>query len=469
MEQQTAAMIVNSAGRWSRRRVISSGGALAGTGLLAACGAGEQTAPQAGGATTAAKKVEIEYWHGWTGPQYDGPDGMIAKIADGFTRKVPSVTVRPVHVPWGEIPSKLTTAVAGGTPPDVVMAANSNGQLYSYAHSGLVQPLEKVANSTELRRLKDWVHPAIWDLGIYNGKVYGLAMWTQSYAILYNKAHFREVGLDPNRGPQTLDELATYAEKLTKRDAAAPGGYARLGFYDDWINRWIPVFGGQLMDPSGKKITANHPNNLKALEWLVGWFKRYDAQRISEFRSSFGTLPQGPFAAEKYSMAPDGPWRTRTIKLLTPDLDYGVSYLPSPPDQPGLGCYTYGDIPVVAADAKQAEGAWKYVQFLTGFGDDTAGAEMHMAQPQTPSSEKAYKSGAFKKVLETYPGYEVWAKALFEAKRFLFPPKIPTATSYGSLLSKYVGEARNGTITPREALDRITQEAQAELDAAGTK
>jgi maltose-binding protein MalE len=89
-----------------------------------------------------------------------------------------------------------------------------------------------------------------------------------------------------------------------------------------------------------------------------------------------------------------------------------------------------------------------------------------MYQPQTPASEKAYKNGLFKKVNDAYPGYDVWAKALFDAKRFLFPPKIPTATTYGDTLGKYVTDARNGKITPREALDRATQEAQAQLDQA---
>ena len=207
-----------------------------------------------------------------------------------------------------------------------------------------------------------------WDLGVYTGKVYGLALWTQSYAILYNKAHFREAGLDPTRGPQTLDELATFAEKLTKRDPAAPGGYARLGFYEDSFTRWIPVFGGQLLDGAGKKVTANHPGTLKALEWLAGMWKRYDADRIIAFRDSLGTLPGGPFGGEKYSMSVNGPWGVRTLKEQAPQLDYGVAYLPSPPDQPGLGCFTYGDVPVVPAGAKHAAGAWQLVQFLTRFG-----------------------------------------------------------------------------------------------------
>ena len=68
---------------------------------------------------------------------------------------------------------------------------------------------------------------------------------------------------------------------------------------------------------------------------------------------------------------------------------------------------------------------------------------------------------------ERYPGFDMYARALFESRRFLFPSKIPTASGYGTLLGTYPAEARNLTVTPREALARATQEAQAELDQAG--
>jgi len=459
---QAASHVTRRDAAWSRRRLFGASAGLAGA-AAAACGAaGAGTTASPSSASTAT--VELEYWDGWTGVGYIGPEGMVARIMDSFTRKHPAITVRQEHMAGGEIVGKLTTATAAGTPPDVVMAFNSDGKLYSFAHAGVIQPLEKVASAAELRRLKEFLHPAIWDLGVYNGKVYGLAMWTQSYAIVYNKAHFREVGLDPDRGPQTLDELATSAEKLTKRDPSAPGGYARLGFYDDWFQRWLPVFGGELVDQAGKRITANHPNNVRCLEWLTGWFTRYGPEQIAAFRGSFGTLPGGPMGGEKFSMNPNGPWYTRTVKEQVPTLEYGAVPLPPPPGLPGQGCWTYGDIPVVPNGARRADGAWKLVQFLTGFDDETGGVDKYLFQPQTPTSEKAFKAGVFKKVNEAYPGFDVWAKALFEAKRFLFPPKIPTAAGYGTILGKHVGEARNGKITPKEALDRATQEAQAELD-----
>ncbi len=64
------------------------------------------------------------------------------------------------------------------------MALNSDGRLYSYAHNGLIQPLEKLAGANELQKVKEWIHPSMWDLGTYTGKIYGVPMWTQSFALV---------------------------------------------------------------------------------------------------------------------------------------------------------------------------------------------------------------------------------------------------------------------------------------------
>jgi multiple sugar transport system substrate-binding protein len=451
-----------SAGRLTRRAFAGAGVAAAAP-VLAACGAG-------GGEPRPAAtdlEQEFDYWHGWTSAQMVAPpDGTIPKIIAWFRQRYPNVTVNALTVPWGDMPAKLTAAAAGGTPPGVVMCANGGGVVYQFAHSNLIQPLEKVAAAADLRRLKEWITPAIWDLGVYNGKLYGIAQWTQSYGVYYNKGHFREVGLDPNRGPQTLDELATYAERLTKRDPGAPGGYARLGFFGDWFRPWVPSFGGQYVDAAGRKITANSPQMLRMLEWFSDWFRRYDVGRINAFRASFTGIPGGGFPHGKFSMVYDGPWLTRTTKLNNPGTEYGVVYMPSAPDQSGLGCFTYGDIPVVPTGLKQPDGPWQYVQFLTGIVDPTVVPEMHLYQPQTPTSEKSFRAGDFKQLSQEYPDYDLFARALFEAKRFVYPPKIPSAAEYGRILDKYVADARDLAITPREALDRATQESQVYLDQA---
>jgi maltose-binding protein MalE len=55
-------------------------------------------------------------------------------------------------------------------------------------------------------------------------------------------------------------------------------------------------------------------------------------------------------------------------------------------------------------------------------------------------------------------------KDLFNSEQYLYPPKIPTSSSYASLFSAEWEKARLGQKTPKEALDYVTQQAQKELD-----
>ena len=45
--------------------------------------------------------------------------------------------------------------------------------------------------------------------------------------LYYNKVTFREVGLDPEKPPQDLEEVRQYSEKILKRDARRERGAQR--------------------------------------------------------------------------------------------------------------------------------------------------------------------------------------------------------------------------------------------------
>jgi sn-glycerol 3-phosphate transport system substrate-binding protein len=51
-----------------------------------------------------------------------------------------------------------------------------------------------------------------------DGKLYSMPFNLAGPILLYDKEDFREAGLDPEKPPQTLDEVRAYAEELVKRD-----------------------------------------------------------------------------------------------------------------------------------------------------------------------------------------------------------------------------------------------------------
>ena len=462
------------AGTVAATRVATSATSLTATGAATSSAVATSTAPIAGtpAANAAASKAagSVEFWSPWTGPQYQGPTGMIARIDAAFNAKHPSLHIAASTV-GSDVVEKLLAAVAGGTPPDFVVVTNGNVDVYSLDNKGAIQPVEAVAGP-DLSQVKDWFFPAIWDLGVYQGKVWALPMWTQGYAMMWSNNGVRQAGLDPSKLPiQTLDELPQLSQKLSKQQG---GTYTQVGFWDTWFDccsqlafmNYAAYYGGQLMDAANTKVTLNDPNNVKALQWIVGYLKLMDLNSVKTFEKTVASVKQGPTLAGKIVMWRDGPWRLRTIQLDNLNgQDYGIGPVPSPAGVTGGGQSHYGDIPVIPRGAQAAE-AWQFLRFLTGVDGEESYAELLAIQPQIPNSLTFTKGAAFQKVLAQYPGFQIWLDAFYNAKHFITPPKIPTASTYFSVVQKYANQAFAGTLTPQDALEQATVQAQHDLDAA---
>ena len=244
--------------RLSRRHFLQVTGMAPGLTLLAAGSRAAQpgSAPAGGEAAAGEEVVTIVYWHGWSGRFGEWLD----RVGAEFEKENPTINVEFVRIDWSELYAKLLTAIAAGTPPDTYIAGNENGQLYSLAANKVILPLEDIAPADDLAKLKEVVHPQIWELGTYEGKLWALPKWTQSYALMVNTDHLAEAGIDPEQAPETLDELDVIAEKLYVRDG--DGTIRRIGFDPgNWYFNYWGRFDGQYVNDNGEP-TVTHAHNL---------------------------------------------------------------------------------------------------------------------------------------------------------------------------------------------------------------
>jgi multiple sugar transport system substrate-binding protein len=409
--------------------------------------------------------IEIEVWTGWTEKAAEN----IEKILDGYSRS--QTKYRAKHVVTPDLQTKLLAAVAAGNPPGAAVIFNGGGQVYTLAEEDALLPLDDMGKE-KLASLKSWVHPAIWDLGTYKGKLYALAMWTQSYAVYYNKKQVVEAGLDPQKPPADFTELDQYGDRLTQRDGS--GNITRMGLDITWAQLLIGAFRGRLVDDAGRKILANAPENIAAIDWMVQRWKRYDPKRIQDFNQSLAGAGErsgvlDPFIAGKRSLNVTGPWHIGTIKQFAPpDFEWGVWPLPGPRAGVKAGCWTYGDVFVVPKGTKAPQASFDLVSAMTGAtGDRNNYTQLFVVWPcvNNPTSAQMLADPTFKKeVIDACPGYTVFNDHLYKNDYHLFPPKIPTAASYMNLLGAETEKARLGQKTTKEALDTVTQQAQKELD-----
>lgn len=267
-----------------------------------------------------AQKVELEWW-GWWASATRKPS--VDKIVKMFNDKNPNIQVTYTFVPWDQILTKYTASVAAGNPPDVV--STDLALLPLRATRKTAMDLSALGAD----EMKDQFFPGLWAAGTYNGKQYALPWMGDSRFLYYNKEHFKEVGLDENKGPVTWDELWAYADKLDKRNG---GKLERMGFHPLLGNfgyeSWVLNAGGNFFD-NRQFPTVNNEKAVTTLDWVKKWTDRYGQGEVATFRS-LGVGAQHVFVTGKASMVVETPTFQGEALKNNPNLKMGRVAVPTP-------------------------------------------------------------------------------------------------------------------------------------------
>jgi len=320
---------------------------------------------------------------------------MDAKIRV-FEERHPDIKIAALSMGAGAMnPQKLMTAIVGGVPPDLVQ--QDRFTIGDWASRDAFRPLDDLlradARSTDpfAIRQKDYV-PATWAETVYEGHIYAIPNSTDDRVLYYNRALFRQAGLDPDRPPQTWEELIADAKRLTKR--APNGGYDRMGlvplFGQGWLYLWSWQEDGEVMSPDGRRCTLDNPQTTQALSALVSW---YDAlggvDAINAFSGGFGSDAQDPFITGKLAMRVEGDALMNSIARFKPDLDFAVAPVPVPEQRlRHAGRFAHdstwvtwsgGSSLAIPRGAKHVREAWEFMQWFNSPEASLIGAQAQAA------------------------------------------------------------------------------------------
>jgi multiple sugar transport system substrate-binding protein len=420
-------------------------------------------------AYAATGPVTLTYWHGWTGEW----EKMVQSVVDMYHAKQSKVRINPVVVPWDQFIPKLTAAIAAGNPPDVVTLFSS-APIPTLAAQQAIIALDDISG-VDLAAAQEWFDPNIFSLGQYKQKTYGLSYWAGDYCLLFNKQHLKEAGLDPAKGPRTIEELDAFAEKLTQKRAGA--GIDRMGFLPntDENQFWLfgTVFGGKFYDTPSQKVTADDPNLVQALQWFQSYPKKFGAKEIAAFQSGLSSERAqnlDPFIGGKLSMMIQGPWKLGDLKLFGNTLDYGVIAPPQKDADAKPGNWIHGDIQIIPKGCKDPGAAADFV-FFTGGVKDPEGYAQRVTwgnRPiNIPVSKSVLKVPSFQKVLQDFPGFQIYIDALFNAGQIGSPPVMPAAAFYADRLQSTVQQVMLLQTEPKTALQSLTEQVQQQMQMMG--
>ncbi|MGW8884159.1 ABC transporter substrate-binding protein [Streptomyces sp. NPDC055749] len=192
-------------------------------------------------------------------PIFEGADGktlLEEKILGGFRKKYPDVKVNVDYTTYAQLNEKITTGLAGGLLPDVLMMGV--GWIPPFAAKKAIAELpEKLATAHDYEE-------RVLDPSRHDGKLYALPVVLDTRIVVYRKDHFAEAGI--KKTPENWAELRAVAKQLTKD--------GRVGFDPFSIDlrqcweTFLFANGGQLFSEDGKKVLFTDSRGVEALQFF---------------------------------------------------------------------------------------------------------------------------------------------------------------------------------------------------------
>ena len=252
----------------------------------------------------------------------DGSNFM-PRIVDAFN-KGHADQIKLDIIPNAEIIQKYGSAMAGGTAPDAL----SLDLIYTpaFAASGQLEDITAWAKSLPyLSQLS----PAHVKTGTYKGRVYGLPFSADSSVLIWNKALFKQAGLDPSKGPTTWQEIADDAAKVSALGGDIKGFYFSGNCAGCNIFTIMPMVwasGGNILNDDGSKATLDTPQLRGAIALYRGMVTKGEVPAGAQ--TDTGANFFAAFAGGKIGLAPSGAFAIGALNTQYPNIDYGITYLP---------------------------------------------------------------------------------------------------------------------------------------------
>jgi multiple sugar transport system substrate-binding protein len=310
-------------------------------------------------------------------------------------------------IPDSQVITKLATSVQAGNAPDLV----SFDLIYmpDFMKAGFLTDVTDQLNAdphyaTHVQAYKD--------IATYEGKIYGLGFTPDVSVLAWNKDLFKAAGLDPEKGPQTVQEIVDDAAKIR-----ALGGDT----YGFWFSGACPgcnifvtspmmVAAGSKMLPMNGTDDALTGDGVKVV--LEALKTMWDGDMIpANAETDTGANFVSAFTTGKIGIAGTGGFLISLMAREHPDFNYGLTVLPGL--EPGqVSAFVGGDVVAIPANGKNEAAAREFLTWVLSDDAQLNGlAKNSILTTRTDLADNEYTKGN-DKVLTTAKalsvGYVPW-------------------------------------------------------------
>lgn len=316
---------------------------------LAGCGSSNDNGGGGGGGAKSADdgtKITM-----WTRAATQSQSQRLVKAYNASHKNKVALTI----IPTDNYQARVAAAAGGKNLPDVF----ASDVIYApnYTSKGLYLD---ITDRIDALPFADKLAPAHMRLGTFEGKKYTVPHTLDLSVLFWNKKLYEKAGLDPEKPPTTLKELAEQATTIREKIGGDTYGTFFGGncpgcfVFTFWPSVWAA--GGQIMNEDGTQSTINDPN-------MAETFKIYgDLVRKGVVMPNAKT-EQGPTWTGFFPKGKIGvmPMPSTTLGLMPKDMDIGVAPIPGPDG--GESTFVGGDVVGISSTSKHADAAWDFVKW----------------------------------------------------------------------------------------------------------
>lgn len=389
------------------------------------------------GLSAKAEDVKLTLW------SLDKDIQPAPNLVKEFNDQHNGITIEYRLIQFDDVVTEAMRAYATGQAPDIIAVDNPEHALFS-SRGAFLDLTDMIKNSKVIKPENYFPGPlksVEWD-----GKYFGVPKATNTIALYYNKDMFKAKGLDPNKPPQTWDELVEDARKLTDPAKNVYGLAFSAKANEEGTFQFLPW--AQMGGGSYEHINAD--GAVKALEV---WKTIIDEKLASPDTLTRGQWDStGTFNSGNAAMAISGPWEldrmTKEAKF-----DWGVTLLPVPKEgaerSSAMGDFNWA----VFSTSKHPAEAFKALEYFASqdekmfknFGQLPARSDISI-----PETGQPLKDAALKVFLEQLK----YAKPRGPHPQW---PKISKA------IQDAIQAALTGQMSPKDALDQAADKIKAVL------
>lgn len=262
-------------------------------------------------------KTVITFWNGFTGSDKETLEALVQEYNETNDK---NIKVEMNIMPWDSLYQKLATVLPVGEGPDILAMATE--RIGTYAEPGAIVPMDDIYSEGIVDEAA--VPETLKENLKYNGQYYGVPMNFATLLLYYNKTIFEEAGLDPEKAPETWDELEQYAQQIVDKT----GKYGFDMAVKDTTPMWCIMLWGNGGDiiKDGKAV-FNSPENV---ETITRWAENIRDKKFGPEVLTGGEIDK-LFESQKLAMYFCGPWATNGFT--NAGINYGVAQAPMGPKE----------------------------------------------------------------------------------------------------------------------------------------